>query len=111
MVLEEKELSSVYNGVDEIHNIDPIANKFHAEQINNNFCYPINAHSGTIGSVLEEVGIIYVQKCLHGECYYVLFDIYGDTDKSTSIFPHSTDMRSLCDNASYKSLSGNPKTD
>ena len=43
--------------------------------------------------------MMYVQKCLHGEYYYALSDIYRDTDKTTTILAHSTDTWLLCNNA------------
>ena len=63
MALDEKELSFnnsnvVVNTVDE----DLIIDEVHGKHINNNFCYQIDAHRGTTGSVLEENGVIYVQK-------------------------------------------------
>ena len=50
-------------------------------------------------TILEEDGILYVQKCLHGEYYYESCEIYGDTDESTTILAHSTDTWSLWDSA------------
>ena len=42
---------------------------------------------------------MYVQKCLHVEYYYKLYNIYGDTDESTTILAHSTNTWPLCNAA------------
>lgn len=36
--------------------------------------------------------------CLHGEYYYTLYDIQGNTDETTTILTYPTDKWSLCDN-------------
>ena len=79
------------------------------EIINNHFRQPMDINLGATGTILEEDGILFVQKCLHGEYYYQSSEIYGDTDKSTTIMAHSTDIWSLCDSAS--SLKDNPISD
>ena len=72
---------------------DPV----HGETINNDFRQPIDSSSGATGTLIEEDGILYVQKCLHGDYYYESCEIYGDTDKSTTLMAHSTDTWSLCE--------------
>ena len=67
------------------------------ETINNDFRHPIDSNSGATGTLIEEDGILYVQKCLHGDYYYEPCEIYGDTDQSTTIMAHSTDTWSLCE--------------
>ena len=38
--------------------------------INNAFRKPIDSENGATGTLIEEDGVLYVQKCLHGEYYY-----------------------------------------
>ena len=73
--------------------------KVHGEILNNTFQYPIDTDSGATGTVIEENGILYMQKCLRVELCYELCNIYGDIDDSTTILAHLTDSWSLCDNA------------
>ena len=42
---------------------------------------------------------MYVQKCLHGGYYYAPYDIYGNTDETTTTLAYSTDTWSLWDNS------------
>ena len=69
------------------------------EQINSEYSQLIDADNGVTGSIIEEDGIIYVQKCLHGEYCYAPYEIYGDKDETMTIPTHSTDTCSLCNNA------------
>ena len=41
-----------------------------------------------------------MQKCLHREYHYAPYDIYGNTEETTTILAHSTNTWSLCNNAS-----------
>ena len=78
-----------------------------AETINNTYRQPIDPDSRATGTVIEEDGVLYVQKCLHGEYYYESCETYGDTDTSTTIMAYSTDTWSLCDSAT---MEDNPNT-
>ena len=60
---------------------------------------PRDDHKGVTGTVFEEDVVIYAQKCLQDEFCYESYDIYGNTEESTTILAHSTDTWSLCDNA------------
>ena len=108
MALNETELSSdidvdiIVTTVDE----ESVTDKINREQINNEFWYPINNHRGVTGSVIKEDGVLYVHKYLRGEYHYEPFEIYGDTNESTTILAHSTDSWSLCDSVS--SFKDNP---
>ena len=44
--------------------------------VNNDLRLPINTDGCAIGTVIEEEGVLYVQKCLMGECYYKSCDLY-----------------------------------
>lgn len=81
------------------------------EQINNGVCSPINTHKGVTGSVFEEGGMMYVQKYLHGEHYYIPYNIYDNTEETVDILPHSTDTWLLCDNVYLLSENSNVKSD
>ena len=39
------------------------------ETINNTYRQPIDSDTRATGAAIEEDGILYVQKCLHGEYY------------------------------------------
>ena len=43
-----------------------LTNDVITETINNTYRQPIDSDSGATGTVIEEDGILYVQKCLHG---------------------------------------------
>ena len=51
----------------------------------------IDSDNGANGTIVEEDGVLHVQKCLNGEYYYESCEIYGDTDRSATIMAHSTD--------------------
>ena len=74
MALNDKELSFDNNDGDNGYittvDRDSITNKVHGKQINNTFQQPIDVNHGATGSVFKEDGILYRQKCLHGEYYY-----------------------------------------
>ena len=74
-------------------------NNIRAEIANNHFRHPIDSNSGTTGTVIEEDGVLYVQKCLYNELYYEPCNIHGDTYESTTILAHSTDSWFLCESA------------
>ena len=67
------------------------------ETINNTYQQPIDSDSGATGTLIKEDGVLYVQKCLHGEYYYESCGIYGDIDRSTTIMAQSMDTWSLYD--------------
>lgn len=77
-----------------------LTNDMITKTINNTYRQPIDSDTGATGIVIEEDRILYIQKCLHGEYYYEPCEIYGDTDKTTTIMAHSTDTCSLCEQAS-----------
>ena len=102
MALNKKELSFDNSEIDGyVTTVDDnsITDEVYGEQINNNFWYLIDVHKGVTGSIFEEDGVIYVQKCLHGEYYCDSYDVYGDTDESTTILAHSTNTWTLCNTA------------
>ena len=65
--------------------------------INNDYRLPINPDGRATGTVIEENGTLYVQKCLMGEFYYESCALYGDTSESTTLLAHSIDVWTLCD--------------
>ena len=67
------------------------------EIINNDFRLPINPDGRATGTIIEEDGSLYVQKCLMGEFYYKSCDLYSDPSESTTLLAHSTDVWTLCD--------------
>lgn len=38
-----------------------------------------------------------VQKYIHRECYYALYNIYGNTEEIMDMLAHSTDLWSFCE--------------
>ena len=79
------------------------------ETINNDFRQPIDSNNGATCTILEEDGVLYIQKCFYCEYYYESCEISGNTDKSTTLMTHSTDTWSLCD--STPSFKDNPISD
>ena len=108
--LDDEEIS-VVDKYNEAIKINVIAKEHSGKQTNNDFIQPIDVKKGVTGSTFEEDGVMYVQNCLYGGCYYTPYDIYGNIDETTTILAHPTDTWSLCDNA--PSFKDNPlvKTD
>ena len=96
VALDERESPSDFINNEEHPSIDISAL---GGQINNSFRQPFNSNSGSTGTVLEEDGVLYVQKCLHGEYYYESCKIYGHMEESTNILAHSTNAWTLCNTA------------
>ena len=67
------------------------------EIVNNDFRLPINTDGRATGTIIEENGTMYVQKCLMGEFHYKSCNLYSDTCESTTLLAHSTDIWTLCD--------------
>ena len=72
MSLNKKELSSNIDDSEDVDNVTTVdeglvTDEIYEEHINNKLYYPIDAHKGVTGTVFEEDGVLYIQKCLQDE--------------------------------------------
>ena len=49
---------------------NPVTGTENGETINNTFRKPIDSETGATGTLIEDDGVLYVQKYLHGKYYY-----------------------------------------
>ena len=76
--------------------IEDTAVDVHGEPTNNEFCHLGDQHKEVTGTKIEQDGVTYVHKCLLGELYYTLYEIYSDdpneTEKSMTRIARSTSL-------------------